>query len=154
MYHDMTHLKHGRIGTVSHSREGGALPRLLIRRKRVLTAPGPARPCKCLACSRSVAVVPGLVQRDLPFLRANPEPGLCQLSSLQEGPPHGVAVTWMRVSCWGRASPGVGGLAFLPVSLTSSALAQAALSAIPVPAALVRTCAEGWWCHQHSPRVP
>lgn len=77
MYHNMTHLKHSRIGSVSHSGERGARTPLLIKGKRALTARcqcqrrGPARSDEGLACSRSEAVVPRLVQRDLPCLGAN-----------------------------------------------------------------------------------
>lgn len=77
MYHDMTHLKRSRIGSVSHSGERGARTPLLIKGKRELAARcqcqrrGPARSSEGLACSRCAAVVPRLVQRDLPCLGAN-----------------------------------------------------------------------------------
>ena len=77
MYHDVTHLKHSRIGSVSHGGEKGARMPLLIKGKRALTARcqrqrrGPARSSEGLACSRSEAVVPRLVQRDLPCPGAN-----------------------------------------------------------------------------------
>lgn len=75
MYHDMTRLKHSRIGSISQSGERGARTLLLIKGKRALTARcqrrGPARSSEGLACSRSASVVPRLVQRDLPCLGAN-----------------------------------------------------------------------------------